>query len=141
MLLGWIQVLPAAEELAGQASSKKSLTVTERITELEQQIKAKEAAIAIIDTQLKQLMSGEVPESMKAMFTFQLTRHEAAQRPFVAAVDALTAYLNKDKDTLNTAIHDLRTKENILLGKSSGGGAAAGRQPLCFCPRSSPCDV
>jgi hypothetical protein len=132
LLLGLDQVLPAAEE---QVSSKKSLTATAKIAELEQQIKAITADIAqatadrlAIDGQIEQLDLGEITDSiLQRKLEARVNRDPNPDRDMArnSAINQLMTELNKDKDTLNTAIHDLREEKNLLLGKSPGGGAAA----------------
>ena len=105
-----------------------------------------------IDSQLEQLMSGQVPENMKDMVAFQVRRQHSKdpEEAFNAAVDVLITDLNKDKDRLAQKEHDLREKEKslsaekaVLLSKTTD--EAAGTTPAlipnargffgCFCCR------
>jgi hypothetical protein len=140
---GWIQVLPAAEEQAGHASSKKSLTATERIAELEQQIKAITADIAratadrlAIDDKLEQLRRNHIADAILQEWLDMEIDLQDIPNPKAARRD-LIARLANEKETLSKKENLLREEKNLLLGKSPGGGltAAAAAAGMEWFPR------
>jgi chromosome segregation ATPase len=145
--------------LQGVVVAGRLVGVEAEIAKVNLQIDAVGAEIAkvgnkleAIDGQLKQLMSGQVPENMKDMVAFQVRRQHSKdpEEAFNAAVDVLIADLNKDKENLNKdkdrlaqEKQDLRKEKErlsaekaVLLSKLPGGGSsvAGNSSPHGRCP-------